>query len=297
MKLQNLQGRFFGEVETHGLEHRCYDGICLFAGIGCILAGLFNTLIGIYWLITAITLAIGVTCLLLYVRSRRHPHFQPHYGIIWTISAMLLATTWFWNGGLGGSDLMVAMVVLVALITVADRTPYRFVGLILIPLMSLLFLIEYLAPSLVKPYASRGERFIDLYMTFLVATFVIYQIIAMILKAHRDEKSRADAMNRRLRENVEALQQANQDLENALAEVKTLSGLLPICASCQKIRNDKGYWDRIETYIQAHTEATFSHSLCPDCARKLYPDLYKDREPENGTSPNHRQAGNEPNPE
>jgi hypothetical protein len=119
----------------------------------------------------------------------------------------------------------------------------------------------------------------------------------MILKAHRDEKSRADAMNRRPSENVEALQQANQDLENALAEVKTLSGLLPICASCQKIRNDKGYWDRIETYIQAHTEATFSHSLCPDCARKLYPDLYKDREPENGTSPNHRQAGNEPNPE
>ena len=297
MKLQNLQGRLFGEVETYGLQHRCYNGICLFAGIGCILASLFNTLIGLDWLITAITLAIGVTCLILFVRSRRHPRFQPHYGILVTISAMLLATTWFWNGGLGGSDLMVAMVVLVAMITVADRTPYRFIGMIFIPLMSLLFLIEYLAPSLVKPYASRGERFIDLYLTFLVVTFVIYQIIVMILKAYREEKSRADAMNQRLSENVEALQQANQDLENALAEVKTLSGLLPICASCQKIRNDKGYWDRIETYIQAHSEATFSHSLCPDCARKLYPDLYKDREPVSGTSQNHRQAGNEPDPE
>lgn len=297
MKLQELQDRLFGEVETYGLEHRCYNGICLFAGIGCILSSLFNTIIGLDWLITSITLAIGLTCLVLYMRSRRHPRFQPHLGILVTGSVALLAAIWLWNGGLSGPDTMVALVVLVALITVSDRGPNRFVGQIFIPLMSLLFLVEYLIPSFVKPYAGRGERFIDLYLTFLVATFVIYQIIVMILKAYRDEKSRADAMNRRLSENVEALRQTNQDLENALAEVKTLSGLLPICASCQKIRNDKGYWDRIETYIQAHSEATFSHSLCPDCARKLYPDLYKDREPVSGTSQNHRQAGNEPDPE
>jgi len=63
------------------------------------------------------------------------------------------------------------------------------------------------------------------------------------------------------------------ELKEALADVKTLSGLLPICASCKKIRNDGGYWEQIEQYISDHSEAQFSHSLCPDCVEKLYPGL------------------------
>jgi hypothetical protein len=50
--------------------------------------------------------------------------------------------------------------------------------------------------------------------------------------------------------------------------------LLPICAACKKIRNDKGAWEQIETYIRDHSEADFSHSICPDCAKKLYPDFH-----------------------
>lgn len=62
--------------------------------------------------------------------------------------------------------------------------------------------------------------------------------------------------------------------ETALQEIKILSGFLPICASCKKIRDDKGYWNQIESYIRDHSEAEFSHGICPDCAKKLYPDLY-----------------------
>jgi len=64
------------------------------------------------------------------------------------------------------------------------------------------------------------------------------------------------------------------ELKEALAKVKALSGLLPICASCKKIRDDKGYWTQVEVYIRDHSEADFSHSICPDCAAKLYPDFY-----------------------
>jgi len=56
-------------------------------------------------------------------------------------------------------------------------------------------------------------------------------------------------------------------------ELKVLRGILPICASCKKIRDDKGYWAQIESYIREHSEAEFSHSLCPDCAKKLYPNM------------------------
>lgn len=64
-------------------------------------------------------------------------------------------------------------------------------------------------------------------------------------------------------------------LQKALSEVKTLQGFLPICAACKKIRDDQGYWNQIESYIQTHSNAQFSHSLCPDCVRKPYPDYYQ----------------------
>jgi PAS domain S-box-containing protein len=68
-------------------------------------------------------------------------------------------------------------------------------------------------------------------------------------------------------------------LQAALREVKTLSGLLPICSHCKKIRDDQGYWNQIELYIRARSNADFTHSICPDCAQKLYPDLYPDNQP------------------
>ncbi len=64
-------------------------------------------------------------------------------------------------------------------------------------------------------------------------------------------------------------------LQDALAEVKKLSGLLPICCSCKKIRDDKGYWNQIEPYIEKHSEALFSHGMCPDCVKEIYPEQYQ----------------------
>jgi DNA-binding response OmpR family regulator len=63
------------------------------------------------------------------------------------------------------------------------------------------------------------------------------------------------------------------ELKDTLTKVKVLSGLLPICANCKKIRDDQGYWNQIETYIRDHSEANFSHSICSDCANELYPEL------------------------
>jgi hypothetical protein len=72
------------------------------------------------------------------------------------------------------------------------------------------------------------------------------------------------------------LQQKTIELQDALNQVKLLKGLLPICASCKKIRDDKGYWQSVEQYISEHSEAQFSHDICPECMRKLYPE-YADK--------------------
>ena len=77
------------------------------------------------------------------------------------------------------------------------------------------------------------------------------------------------------KQSEESLWEVRDELLGALDKVKTLSGLLPICSHCKKIRDDKGHWNQIEAYLRDHSEANFSHGLCPDCAKKLYPEFYK----------------------
>ncbi len=78
-----------------------------------------------------------------------------------------------------------------------------------------------------------------------------------------------------LNENLEErVKERTADFKKALEDVKTLSGLLPICAGCKKIRNDTGYWQQIESYISERSDADFSHGICPDCMKRLYPELF-----------------------
>ena len=69
-----------------------------------------------------------------------------------------------------------------------------------------------------------------------------------------------------------------EELRRALEEIKTLRGILPICANCKKIRDDQGYWQQVEVYVHDHTDAQFSHGICPECIRKLYPDMIEELE-------------------
>jgi CheY-like chemotaxis protein len=80
-----------------------------------------------------------------------------------------------------------------------------------------------------------------------------------------------------LRELIKEKEKLVHELQSALATVKTLSGLLPICSSCKKIRDDTGYWNQIESYIRARSEAEFTHSICPNCSKTLYPGLRKNK--------------------
>ena len=85
----------------------------------------------------------------------------------------------------------------------------------------------------------------------------------IVLKKEMDERKRIEKEQKKL----------ISELKIAMGEVKKLSGFLPICSSCKKIRDDEGYWNQIESYIRDHSEAEFSHSICPECAKKVYRDL------------------------
>ena len=72
------------------------------------------------------------------------------------------------------------------------------------------------------------------------------------------------------------LGEENKKLHDYISEIKTLRAILPICSKCKKIRDDEGYWHEVESYISAHSETLFSHSICPECARSLYPEFLDD---------------------
>ncbi|MBN2281608.1 MAG: response regulator [Candidatus Marinimicrobia bacterium] len=77
------------------------------------------------------------------------------------------------------------------------------------------------------------------------------------------------------------LQQTIKQLKQSLDEIRTLKGLLPICAKCKKVRDDEGYWQSVEKYISSRTDTKFTHSICPDCLKELYPEYYDKKYKEN----------------
>ncbi len=97
------------------------------------------------------------------------------------------------------------------------------------------------------------------------------------LRTQRDETRRAhDEIQAEVEARIRIQSEKDNlivELKDALCKVKTLSGMLPICSSCKKIRDDRGYWNQIEFYIGEHSDAEFSHGICPDCMKKLYPEF------------------------
>ncbi|MCH8328642.1 MAG: hypothetical protein IID15_09005 [Candidatus Marinimicrobia bacterium] len=103
---------------------------------------------------------------------------------------------------------------------------------------------------------------------------VIYTFVSLgIMKNLYYSGTEAFLTSFKNQELAETLRLRNADLEQALSSIKTLSGMLPICANCKKIRDDQGYYQQIEHYITEHSEAEFTHGICPDCAKELYPDI------------------------
>lgn len=134
-------------------------------------------------------------------------------------------------------------------------------------------------------YFQDRQGFMVKYQLFLFILFSLLLIwfaffggfvsnIRQRLRAQKEENRKA---NEEIKIEIEErkLVQTEKDkmiveLQKALSEIKTLSGLLPICASCKKIRDDKGYWNKIEGYIQKHSDAQFSHGMCPECSDEIY---------------------------
>jgi integral membrane sensor domain MASE1 len=112
------------------------------------------------------------------------------------------------------------------------------------------------------PFVARTQNeSLLLLQSFMSVTAVMTMTLAAVVSEHRRTELQREALI--------------MELEQAFKKVKTLKGLLPVCAACRRIRDDQGHWDDLESYVRKHSEADFTHGICPSCARALYPEEFK----------------------
>lgn len=132
------------------------------------------------------------------------------------------------------------------------------------------------SPELLKVFINNNFFFISANIIGMTANYYIESYIRkdflqrLLIVENRDLLGREKEV---LKNEIKERELVEKKLLEALANVKELKGLLPICSSCKKIRTDDGYWLQIETYIKEQTGTEFSHGICPDCVKKLYPDI------------------------
>ena len=130
-----------------------------------------------------------------------------------------------------------------------------------------------------QPLLEREQEYVRMTGTTLLVLW-LFGIVGIVcgkkgLRRQIQHRDQAEQEVRKYRDNLENLvEERTRELKESLEKVNFLSGMLPICASCKKIRDDKGYWNQIEAYIGKHSDATFSHGICPDCAKRLYPGQF-----------------------
>jgi hypothetical protein len=195
-----------------------------------------------------------------------YEEFQPNYRAIERSLFLIAVAVAAWRFEMKGGLIAFLAIVLI----VAPHSVNNFLG----GEEQLLFLLDFGATAIVGLgliwLIGRHRRREDLLERALAEVGGIRDQLEVRVKERTAELAGA---NERLDEELTRRKKLIARLEEAMADVKKLSGLLPICASCKKIRDDKGSWQVLESYIADHSEADFSHGICPDCIKKLYPEV------------------------
>jgi transcriptional regulator with GAF, ATPase, and Fis domain len=113
-----------------------------------------------------------------------------------------------------------------------------------------------------------GEPIKDVGFYSAIIEFLAVRIGAELERYYIEEKLKQQVVKR-----TAELNKTNQELKKALTDIKTLQGILPICSKCKNIRDDRGFWQQVESYISKHSQASFSHAICPNCEKEYYADL------------------------
>ncbi len=234
----------------HDVRHRIFQMMSLLGGIfACFVIVPANIVEGLPPAISIGVLLFGLCFIGVYLVSRRWQVYP--YWLSALLVMGLLNYAWFFNYGSMGpvSLIFFSAPILFTVIFVGWRR-WFFNGLF-VANISLLYVIEYQHPSWFGRYADGIVRLEDFLVTIPTAAILCVLMVSSVMQAYESEHQR--------------LLHSKAELETTMLEMRVLKGLLPVCACCKKVRTSDGSWTQIETYIERHSEASFSHGLCPEC--------------------------------
>lgn len=171
-------------------------------------------------------------------------------------------------GMLGGTIFLFPTAVVVMTIFYSMRVTLIYIAF---SLLSCVLIAIGFCTGVIKLHYSAGLLTTS-YLHWFVYLLCFVFLFAVTFATVYNYRGAMGALNQKIKRQRDELVKTNDELRNASKNVKILSGLLPICAFCKKIRNDEGYWSQIEQYIEKHSNAEFTHSLCPECMESKYPE-------------------------
>lgn len=255
-------------ARTDGLETRIFNIV----GVAAVLLG-FSTALLNYFLgnpIREVFISLGVMGLGGFFYTASTYFHKDQYLRIPLILIFLgvICVVWITNQGSQGSTPLFAFNLFI-LCAVILRAPYN--GLFL--LISLAVIVALLAfeqynPSAILPYLSENHRSIDVSFSLVISLTTVTTVVYFVVQEYKKERVRNNVLYRQTLRDKAALEQA-------MAEIKVLEGILPVCSFCKKIRDEDNEWNVMESYISKRSGAEFSHGVCPDCGIKHYPEFLK----------------------
>ena len=257
----SIMTALLGDENTTTLENRIFNTIILvgiFTGVTTGILNFFTAPISEF----IISLVTTVVAAGFYIASKRF-NKDRYLRIPMIVSFLLiLCVGWTTNQGLQGAMPLYLFVLFVACVLMPSPYNTLLLGLSFTTVIALLIIQSY-NPEMILPYSSESQEFFNLSTSLLISLGIVTLLVHLVFSAYQKERARNERLYNQALEDKLAL-------EKALANIKVLEGILPVCAFCKKIRDEKNEWHSMEQYISGHSGAAFSHGFCPDCGNQHY---------------------------
>ncbi|MCA9734073.1 hypothetical protein KC799_18195 [candidate division KSB1 bacterium] len=266
-KKLSIMEKLVGDEKTHSLENRVFNLISLLVIFIGTSTAVLNFFLGNPVREIMLSAISAIAALVFYVASIRYYYDRYLRTPIVVFFLIILSVAWLTNQGLQGNTPLFFIILFTAS-TILLRFPYNALWLSLSFIVVLLLLTtEWAKPELILPYLSESHRQIDVSVSIILSLIFNAAMVHLVVKEYQKERLRSEKLYQQTLHDKETLQQA-------LANIKVLEGILPVCSFCKKIRDENNEWHAVEDYISSHSKAAFSHSYCPECAQKHFPDYY-----------------------
>lgn len=265
LRIAYLTSYFLGDPKAYSLENRIFNAVMILVSITGSIATIYNIILNNHIILTACSATSVVFTSIAYRYSRKTRLFQHLVTPIVVYFIVIMIVSWISNDGTkgAGADFFFLLMSIGILLL---KKPFPVFYIVIVTTLVGLLLIEFFYPAIFIGYETGTQRFLDAGISLILCLIFNGIMIHVVFREYLKERTLKDVL-------LAQIIKDKEDLEKAHMEIKILKGIIPICASCKMIRDKRGEWNHLEDYIDQHSEATFTHGICPNCTTKLYPEL------------------------